>query len=152
MTVIKEGTVYGGNTTSSLQLLRCWRDVAQPRAHLQPVACALPRPPGPAGSPAPGKCLCQAGAASSIRTEQEAEPERSGWPDVSCGKEVCGGELPDAAGLGMVSASPRVLKKALPDSGEVIVSSPQVCVKLEYVFLCLLYASMCVCVCVCVCV
>ena len=74
---------------------------------------------------------------SNIRTEQEAELEHGGWPVVSCGKNTCRGKLPDAAGLVMVSPSPRVLKKALPDSGGVVVASTQVCVKLEHVFLCL---------------
>ena len=154
MTVIREGTVCGGNTASSLQLLHCWRDVA--RASGAPAACgarpcALPRPPGPAGSQAPGKCVLKAAAASSIRTEREAEPERSSWPVVRCGKEVCGGELPDAAGLVTASASAWVLKKALPDSGEVVLSSTQVCVKLEYVFLCLCVFCQHTCVCVCDC-
>lgn len=86
------------------------------------------------------------GAASNIRTEQEAELDCGGWPVVSCGKDACGGELPDAAGLVTASASPRVLKKVLPDSGEVVVASTQVYVKLEHVFLCLSVLCQCVCV------
>lgn len=147
MTVIRERMVCGGNTASSLQLLHCWRDAA--RASGAPAACrakpcALPRPPGPAGSQTPGKCVRKAAATSSIRTEQEAEPV------VSCRKAVCGGELPDAVGLVTVSASAWVLKKALPDSGEVVVCSTQVCVKLEHVFLrlCVLCQHTCVYVCV----
>ena len=90
------------------------------------------------------------GAESNARTEREAGPELGGWP-VSCGKDTHGGELPDAAGLVTASASPRVLKKALPDSGEVAVASTQVCVKLEHVFLCLCFMTACACAHVCDC-